>query len=397
MQKASSIELLAEEIEKVNLNDNTAKMEALVEQIKLLQQQMVSVQEQVTTLDQTTKVEEYKEVQVVVGDLKDISLEMFKSLPEFNGDRTRYTSWRNSAMNVMKIFKDNHDKPKYFEALSIVRNKITGMASEALTNYNTVFNFDAIISRLDHTYADKRPTYIIEQELIVLQQKSLTVEEFYDEVNKKLNVLINKINMTHKSRGIAEAMVKDASEKALRTFVTGLTGNLGSILYASHPASLPDAYAKLQTIVNDQERIKFANQFNQNRMPKMEMNRINPNFKPKFDKPYQPQQQPFVKTFPGAFPSTFPSTFPKTFSKPEPMDIDKSSMHVNIGKNDKRPRSGEFSNQMSRGRKFQRINQILEANNVTELDAEPSDAEEEINVLEAGAEEEETASVFLDN
>lgn len=396
MQKASSIELLVEEIGKVNLNDNTAKMETVVEQIKMMQAQIASMQEQVTALDQTTKVEEYKEVQVVLGDLKDVSLEMFKSLPEFNGDRTRYTSWRNSAMNVMKIFKDNHDKPKYFEALNIVRNKVTGMASEALTNYNTVFNFDAIISRLDHTYADKRPTYIIEQELIVLQQKSLSIEEFYDEVNKKLNVLINKINMTHKSRGIAEAMVKDASEKALRTFVTGLTGNLGSILYASHPASLPDAYAKLQTIVNDQERIKFANQFNQNRMPKMEMNRINPNFKPKFDKPYQPQQQPFVKTFSGSFPGTFPSTFPKTFSKPEPMDIDKSSMHVNIGKSDKRPRSGEFSNRMSQGRKFQRINQILEANNVTELDAEPSDAEEEINVLEAGAEEE-TSSVFLDN
>lgn len=38
----------------------------------MMQAQIASMQEQVTALDQTTKVEEYKEVQVVLGDLKDI-------------------------------------------------------------------------------------------------------------------------------------------------------------------------------------------------------------------------------------------------------------------------------------------------------------------------------------
>lgn len=146
-------------------------MEELVNQIKILQDQISVMKNQLTALDQTTKIEEYREITVNVNDVKDISLDMFKTLLEFNGDRNKYSSWRNSAKNVMKFFSGHTDKPKYFEALNIVRNKITGTASDALTNYNTVFNFDAIIARLDFTYGDKRPIYIIEQEMIVLQQK----------------------------------------------------------------------------------------------------------------------------------------------------------------------------------------------------------------------------------
>lgn len=374
MQNSTSIENLTKRIAKFNLNDSTM-VEALSEQIKALQTQVAVLQTQIVTLDKTTKIEEYEEIKVTIIDAKDISLEMFKTLPEFNGDRTKYTSWRNSAINVMKIFDGHKDKPRYFEALNIVRNKIVGAASEALTNYNTVFNFDAIIARLDFTYADKRPTYIIEQEMIVLQQKNLTFEEFYDEVNKKLNALINKINMTYKQKGVAEAMIKDASEKALRTFVTGLMGNLGPILYASHPASLPDAYAKLQTIINDRERIKFANQYNQPRSINKEPNRINPNFNPN----YKPK---FKKSNQNSYP------FERNISKPEPMDVDKTSMTVNVGNQEKRPRSGEFSNCVGNKKKFQRINQLE--------DSSSDEAEEEKKEGDESGTDDEKSSVFLD-
>lgn len=381
MQRAISIELLAEELSRINFNETQeAKMEAITEQIKLLQDQLAAMKTQLAALDQSTKVETYEEVRVNVTDVKDISLDMFKTLPEFNGDRIKYSSWRNSALNVMKVFTGHQDKPKYFEALNIVRNKIVGPASDALTNYNTVFNFDAMIARLDFTYADKRPIYIIEQELIVLQQKNLSIEDYYDEVNKKLNVLINKINMTHKEKGIAQAMVKDASDKALRTFVTGLNSSLGRILYASNPATLPEAYAKLQTIVNDQERIKFATQFNLN--GKLEPSRINPNFKPKSNLTAQPKPQQTVK---------------KPFPKPEPMDIDKSTMNVNIGA-EKRPRSGEFSNQVGQFQKFQRVNKIEElTSDEEEINANELEGEA-INEIQPPQPElnEETASIFLD-
>lgn len=363
------IESLSEEFTKFKLREAT--MEALAEQIRLLQEQMATMNHQLQALDQTASIEEYQEVRVRVQDVKDISLDIFKTLPEFGGDRNKYAACRNSAMNVMKIFVGHTDKPRYFEAL---RNKIDGAASDALTNYNTVFNFDAIIARLDFTYADKRPIYIIEKEMIVLQQKNLSVEDFYDEVNKKLNALINKINMTHKERGIAEAMVRDASDKALRTFVTGLTGSLGRILYASNPTTLPEAYAKtkLQTIANDQERIKFANQYNQARIVKQEPSRINPDFKPKSKTPFQNKRD-----------------------KPEPMEVDRSSLNVNIG-SPKRQRSEQHSSSKN-NRKFQRVNQteVIEGdeegvNTVENDDRNP--IESELNEID-----DETSSVFLDN
>lgn len=379
MQSASSIERLTDKLANFGLSETrNVVMEELTNQIKLLQDQLAVMKTQLAVLDQTTKVETFEEVRVNVADVKDISLDMFKTLPEFSGERNKYSAWRNSAMNVMKIFNGHTDKPKYFEALNIVRNKIVGAASDALTNYNTVFNFDAIIARLDFTYADKRPVYIIEQELIVLQQKNLSIEDFYDEVNKKLNVLINKINMTHKEKRIAQAMIKDASDKALRTFVTGLNGNFGRILYASNPTTLPEAYAKLQTIVNDQERIKFAQQFNQS--GKSESGRLNPNFKPKSDRITQ-QPQNMVKPQP----------------KPEPMDVDRSSMHVNIGKPDKRPRSGEFSNQVGRDKKFQRMYNIEGLTDEEEVNANELEIGEFTAMQPSEAEIiEETASVFLD-
>lgn len=371
-EEFDTFEEIIEKFSKINLREDT--MEAIAEQIKIIQDQMAAMNTQLAALDPTTKVEEFKEVQVRINDAKDISLDMYKTLPEFNGDRNKYIAWKNSAMNVMKIFNGHNETPRYFEALNIVRNKITGTASETLTNYNTVLNFDAIIARLDFTYADKRPIYIIEQEMIVLQQKNLSIEEFYDEVNKKLNALINKINMTHRERGIAEAMISDAADKALRTFVTGLTGHFGRILYASNPATLPEAYAKLQTIINDQERIKFANQYNQPKILKQEPSRMNPSFVPKPRGQHQTQQLPLKKKY----------------ATPTPMDIDHSTINVKQDKTEKRPRSGEFSNQVN-PKKFQRVNHLNESSDESDLGEEQ---EAELNYGETDGDD--TSSIFLD-
>lgn len=371
IQKFSSIDV-----------QNEKKMEALVEQMRTLQTQMLAMKEKIEQLENNLKIEEYKEVQVQVLDVKEISLDMFKTLPEFNGERDKYSAWRNSALNVMRVFNGHTDKPKYFEALNIMRNKITGSASDTLTNYNTVFNFKAIISRLDFTYADKRPTYIIKQEMLILQQRNMSIEDFYDEVNKKLNVLINKINMTHKERSIAMAMIKDASAKALRTFITGLKGSFGRILYASDPKSLPEAYAKLQTIINDQERLNFANQFNQPMNSKRETGVMNANFKPKAKIPFQ-NNRPYDKQM-------------KSFNKPEKMDVDQSSIKVNVGDAGKRPRSMEYTNDFRK--KIQRVNQITDEDEIYAGDTDDSDVEEIDTDDEKGENEEnqEAKMVFLD-
>lgn len=60
----------------------------------------------------------------------------------------------------------------------IIRNKVIVGASNILNNYNTAFNLEAIIDRLNFNHADKRPLYVIEQEFLVLQQNKLSMDGF---------------------------------------------------------------------------------------------------------------------------------------------------------------------------------------------------------------------------
>jgi len=46
-----------------------------------------------------------------------------------------------------------------------LKNKIGGIANDALTHNETVLHFNAITARLDFVFSDKRPIHIIEQDL----------------------------------------------------------------------------------------------------------------------------------------------------------------------------------------------------------------------------------------
>lgn len=247
----------------INLNDlNEALMPNTLEtQVADLVTQVQQLSAQLNER-QPPKIEPYKDVTVTITQPNEVSLHIFKTLPEFNGERDKYPTWRSTTQTAMKLLSNHKETIRYFEALMIIRNKITGPASNIINNYNTAFNFEAIIDRLDFTYAEKRPLYILEQELLVLQQNRSTTNEFYDQVNEKLNHIVNKINMTYKDVTVANAFIEGANVKALRTFITGLNNRRGELLYASNPGSLPEAYARLQTITNDQERIQFANRYN---------------------------------------------------------------------------------------------------------------------------------------
>lgn len=142
-------------------------------------------------------VEEHRDLVFNIQRPEDVSLNLYKTLPEFSRDRATWRTVAKTARNYLKIYKNSM---QYCKALMITRNKITGAASTILHNYSTPFNFDAIIDRLDANYADKRRIHILEQELLVLQQNKLSIDDFFDKVNEKLNAIINKINMTHTNR-----------------------------------------------------------------------------------------------------------------------------------------------------------------------------------------------------
>lgn len=132
-----------------------------------------------------------------------------------------------------------------------------------LSSFNTVLNFKAIISRLDFAYADKRPIHLIEQELSTLRQGKLSVVGFYDEVERKLTLIINKTIMTHGGNTTPiESLNSKYREDALRVFIPGLNRPLCDILFSSIPSDLPSALALAQELESNQARSMFAQSFN---------------------------------------------------------------------------------------------------------------------------------------
>lgn len=178
--------------------------------------------------------------------------------------------------------------------------------------------------------------------------------------------------MTHKDKNTANAFIEDANTKALRTFITGLNHRKGELLYAANPKTLPEAYARLQMIINDQQRIHIANTFN-GKNERTGNSFRNPQFKnqdefqinrdsgnsfrnPKFKSQNEFQLNRDVQNS-------------KSVRRVIPMDVDGSSMNVNIDRpgNSKRfnpnfkreySRQTEQPTSSEQKRKFQRINNV---------------------------------------
>lgn len=129
-----------------------------------------------------------------------------------------------------------------------------------LSSYDTPLNFKAIINRLDFTYADKRPIYLIEQELSTLRQGNLTLIEYYDEVERKLTLLINKTIMTYDA-SLAASLNEKYRADALRVFISGTKKQLSDILFSARPKDLPSALALAQEVESNHERFHFANNY----------------------------------------------------------------------------------------------------------------------------------------
>ncbi|KMQ81793.1 gag protein, partial [Lasius niger] len=168
----------------------------------------------------------------------DEPLDAVKCLPEFSGAHESYVSWRQAALAAYRIFRPYDDSSRHYQAVIIIRNKIRGAADVVLASFGTVLNFDAIISRLDFTYSDKRPVHVIEQELATLRQGNMSLLQYYYEVGKKLTLLTNKVNMSYEPV-LAKGLCEKFREDALRMFISGLKRSLTDVLISAKPRNLP--------------------------------------------------------------------------------------------------------------------------------------------------------------
>lgn len=340
-----------------------------------LRAEISSLKEQVERLIGTNEITEYSVEVIDSAIVCEESLDVVKSLPSFSGKENSYVSWREAANNCMSLYK--RGSKRYFAALTILRNKVVDEANAVLTNHGTILNFDAILSRLDFAYSDKRPIHIIEQELSVMRQGSLSIIEYYNEINKKLTLLINKTIMTY---GSNVEIIKEFNGRnrqyALRIFITGLNPPLSNILFSLSPTDLPNALAKAQELEANNVRALFAKNFNRSNDSNQKPNQNNlrfPNKQKGNQLPNNFRQNSNNSDQQGNARQNFQNGNQQI--APEPMDVDTSTQFKQASKsfnkqgyynnpnknfegNKRGAQSGQFSNQPYQ--KTQRINNLNE-------------------------------------
>lgn len=239
----------------------SAVSSALVVQERQFEVKLEELGKRVTELSvNVPEVEKYEDA-VIRGDvLCRETLDIVKSLPEFEGKHETYVSWRKAAHTAYGVYEKYNGSSTHFQALGIIRNKIRGPADMILASFDTPLNFKAIINRLDFTYADKRPIYLIEQEMSTLRQGNLTLLEYYDEVERKLTLLTNKTIMNYDS-DLAASLNEKYRMDALRVFISGAKKSLSDILFSAKPKDLPSALALAQEVESNHVRYNFASNY----------------------------------------------------------------------------------------------------------------------------------------
>lgn len=209
------------------INFNKIKLQVSEERQKVCEEQIANFND--NPIFKNERAERKEEDEDIVAELTSgdqIQLESYKSIPEFSGIRGTYRPWRNQVARRMKMIDVFKTHPKYEAALGIVRSKITGTASNVLTNNKTAYNIIAILKTLDSSYADKRPLYVVEAEMTSIKQLGKNLQEYHDAINEALHLVISKIVHAYGLVEEQRSLVAEAQIKAVRTFIVGLRSQM---------------------------------------------------------------------------------------------------------------------------------------------------------------------------
>lgn len=340
-----------------------AQLMAIVSDNQRLIQRVGELEQNRTVFQNNTSVVEYEDIISTYTSGDGIKLDAFKILPEFNGDKKTYRSWRTQVSKLMKQISSFKTHPNYGSALAIIRAKITGIASDILINNNTAHNIDAVIDRLDFSYADQRPLYVIEAEMTMIKQRNKTLQEYYEELNQALNMVLTKITMSYKEVSEQKSLIAETQQKAIRTFITGINSTLiRTTLYGNMPKTLTQAFAIAQTIEYDNQHLQLDNQLKIKEQPReAEKNhfdnkpKFHPNFRYHSQQPIQASKQNIIPHY-------------KQQPKQEPMEVDNSKQNARPPFQSFKPfSSNNRPFKRERDPSFQNVNKYQRVNNIRSI------------------------------
>lgn len=189
-----------------------------------------------------------------------------KDLPIFTGNPNEVSSWISDVESIINYYKPNEtstvdQKNKYHIICKTIRRKIRGEANDALVSSNVNINWTAIKKTLLTYYGEKRDIASLDYQMLTIQQKGKTLEEYFDEINNLLSLIANQIKTSNRFTHpeAVKALIETYNEKALDAFMRGLDGELlGQFLKNYRPESLAQAYAYCISFQNIEFRKKMT-------------------------------------------------------------------------------------------------------------------------------------------
>ena len=125
---------------------------------------------------------------------------------------------------------------------SVIRDKITGKANEALLNSQTECRWDSIKTLLTDRFGDKRDIASIINNIPYIQQRNRSVEEFYEECNEILTDLNAKILLDPGLAPCSQAVIASYEALLINAYVDGLHEPISSLTRTSKPNTLLAAF-----------------------------------------------------------------------------------------------------------------------------------------------------------
>lgn len=268
--------------------------------------------------------------------------EYLEMLPEFYGERELLPRFIEIAEKLVTRFYNVND-PNDFQNEYLMSTVLSKVKGEAAINISScqISNFNDLKIALLNTYSDKRDIYTLNLELSELRQGNESPFDFYNKIQKYLNLQIAYIS-SHSNAAEVVILSQYVQNLALRVLLRGLKDPIGSLMRTKNPANMNEA---LNMLTNDFQIEKFqthshkykssnfptntfgnkSNNFQSYQKPKQFMQSTNfaqnsPQFTPKFNQNFRPNAftQPSSSKQNVFRPGQIPN---KQLPKPTPMSV----------------------------------------------------------------------------
>lgn len=237
--------------------ENQAQLRAYIDQQIIQRIQTISLEQAKASQELTLDFPTPPQINL---DQPDRIPDTIKDLKTFSGaDGENFSQWKQSVEEELAPYYNNNVKgtSKHRTAVKAVRNKIIGRANDLLANENVPLSWPHISQCLTNHYADRRDLHTLEHQLLTIRQGKSTSIEFYNEVNKYLTIILNKINCIESNPQAIHALNSHYKIKATKAFVNGLNGSLPKFISSSNPPDLPTALH----LCKQQEDLGTLNEF----------------------------------------------------------------------------------------------------------------------------------------